>query len=395
MNVEIDTEFKALIPPLKPEEKEQLEQSILKEGCRDALVVWNGILLDGHNRIEICEKHGIPYQTKEAESIQDRTDAKIWIRNNQMGRRNLTDAWRIELALANKEDLLKKGIEKREQNLKQNIPDLSFCDKSDEPHNTRETISDLSIVDTSGDLHNTRETIAKEAGVGTGTIARAEIVRSKAPELWEKAKEGEITISAAYKEVKSNEKKHEREKQIEEIKQKIESEIENPSGLYDVIVIDPPWNYGREYDPDSSRVASPYPEMTQDELLKLEIPAKDDSVLFLWTTHAFLWNAKELLDAWGFAYKAMIVWDKDKMGMGKWLRMQCEFCLVGIKGKPLWENTTYRDIIRESRREHSRKPDFFYKMIDSITVGRKLDYFSREKREGWDTWGAEDGKLGK
>lgn len=195
-------------------------------------------------------------------------------------------------------------------------------------------------------------------------------------------------------EVKKEQKKKDRQKQIEEVKQKIETEeIEKPTGLFDVIVIDPPWNYGRAYDPQSSRVANPYPEMTQDQLLELEPPFKKESIIFLWTTHAFMWNAKELLDKWGFAYKATIVWDKEKMGMGAWFRMQCEFCLVGIKGKPTWNNTKYRDIIREPRREHSRKPDAFYEMIENVTIGRRLDYFSREDRDGWFSWGAESGKT--
>jgi N6-adenosine-specific RNA methylase IME4 len=73
--------------------------------------------------------------------------------------------------------------------------------------------------------------------------------------------------------------------------------------------------------------------------------------------------------------------------MGAWLRMQCEFVLVGIKGKPTWSNTTWRDIIREPRREHSRKPDAFYDMVADITVGRRLEYFSRERREGWEVLG--------
>jgi N6-adenosine-specific RNA methylase IME4 len=115
--------------------------------------------------------------------------------------------------------------------------------------------------------------------------------------------------------------------------------------------------------------------------------------LFLWTTHAFIFDAKALLDAWGFEYKATGVWDKGKMGMGHWLRMQCEFFLVGIKGKPIWNNTKWRDIIRENRREHSRKPEAFYEMVEDITVGRRLDYFSREKRLGWEVVGNDTEKF--
>ena len=86
----IDPEFKALIPPLLPEERTGLEQSILNEGCRDALVTWHGVLIDGHSRYEICKKHGIQFQIIELD-FDDRDDVIDWIYQNQLSKRNLTD----------------------------------------------------------------------------------------------------------------------------------------------------------------------------------------------------------------------------------------------------------------------------------------------------------------
>lgn len=85
----IDDEFKALIPPLTKEEYAQLEANILEEGCRDALVVWDGVLVDGHNRYEICTKHGLPFDVVDKE-FADREAVKDWMDANQLGRRNLT-----------------------------------------------------------------------------------------------------------------------------------------------------------------------------------------------------------------------------------------------------------------------------------------------------------------
>lgn len=189
-------------------------------------------------------------------------------------------------------------------------------------------------------------------------------------------------------------KKQEREAEIQEQREAIESgNAELPEGLYEVVCMDPPWAYGRAYDPETSRVANPYPEMAQAELLVMDPPFADDAVLFLWTTHQFMWDAKALMDHWGFAYKATMVWDKEKMGMGAWFRMQCEFCLMGIKGKPIWQNTTWRDVIREPRRQHSRKPEAFYRMVEECTVGRRLEMFSREQREGWGAHGNDTSKF--
>jgi N6-adenosine-specific RNA methylase IME4 len=87
----------------------------------------------------------------------------------------------------------------------------------------------------------------------------------------------------------------------------------------------------------------------------------------------------------------MLVWDKVKMGLGKLFRFQCEFCLMAIKGKPIFNNNyLYRDLLTEPRREHSRKPDAFYELVEDLCIGRKLDMFSRTKRPNWDMLGKEE-----
>lgn len=88
-NIIIDDEFKHLMPPLGEQAYESLEASILESGCRDALVLWEGILIDGHNRFEICSKHNLPFKTISME-FDTREDVLIWIINTQVGRRNLT-----------------------------------------------------------------------------------------------------------------------------------------------------------------------------------------------------------------------------------------------------------------------------------------------------------------
>jgi hypothetical protein len=93
----IDPEFKALIPPLSAEERRTLEDNLLADGCRDAIVTWNSLIIDGHNRYEICTAQGIPYSTVGMD-FDDRADAIIWIIRNQLGRRNLTEGTRISLA---------------------------------------------------------------------------------------------------------------------------------------------------------------------------------------------------------------------------------------------------------------------------------------------------------
>ena len=97
MNIKVDAELKALIPPLSKQEREQLEQNIIENGCRDPLVVWNGLIVDGHNRYEICTRLGIDYKVVEID-LQDRNAVEDWMDANQLGRRNLTpDAFKMLL----------------------------------------------------------------------------------------------------------------------------------------------------------------------------------------------------------------------------------------------------------------------------------------------------------
>ncbi len=93
VSFKIDLEFKHLIPPLGVDEYRQLEQNLLADGCQDALIVWNGLLLDGHNRYEICSKHHIPYEVHTL-SFSCREEAIAWICRNQLGRRNISEETR-------------------------------------------------------------------------------------------------------------------------------------------------------------------------------------------------------------------------------------------------------------------------------------------------------------
>ena len=374
MQLTIKQEFKRLIPPLTFDEFKTLEANILNEGIRDPLTIWGDVLLDGHNRYEIAQKHNIPFTTVER-FFETEDDAKEWMILNQFGRRNLSNYQRSVLAL----DLEHIFAEKAKANQA-----IQYKGK-------------ISLPLTSAEVKpiETRKELAKIASVGHDTIAKVKVIQQKATDtVKEQLATGELTINKAYQEIKSAEKKEERKALIQTQVDAIEKgELPELEGLFDVISVDPPWAYGREYDPETSRVANPYPEMSVEQIKEINLPFTDNAIVFLWTTHKFLPDAFDILKHWGFEYKATIVWNKERIGMGAWFRMQCEFCLFAVKGKPYWDNTTERDIITEARREHSRKPDAFFDMVDKICVGRKLEYFSREVREGWSVFGNDTEKF--
>lgn len=165
----IDPEFKSLIFPLSDDERRQLEDNLVAEGCRDPLVVWEekGILLDGHNRKEICDAHGIEYATK-AVSIPDRTSAKVWIIKNQTGRRNLSESQRSMLA-ARLADLVPGG------------------DRGNQHTGGKPPIGGLKQED-AGKLFN----------VGERSVSRAKaVLKTGSPELIQAVERDQIAVSVA------------------------------------------------------------------------------------------------------------------------------------------------------------------------------------------------------
>ena len=178
--MKIDVEFQSLIPPLTYEEKKMLEESILSEGCRDAIVVWNDTIIDGHNRYEICKKHGIPFETVSRE-FEDRNDVIEWIIKNQFGRRNLPLHERARLALRLKPVIAEKAREKQHSGINQYTHSL--------PQNSAKPSIPI----------ETRDEIAKAAGVSHDTIAKVEKIEEAAPApVVQASRKGDISVNAAY-----------------------------------------------------------------------------------------------------------------------------------------------------------------------------------------------------
>lgn len=182
--MKIDVEFQSLIPPLTYEEKKMLEESILSEGCRDAIVVWNDTIIDGHNRYEICKKHGIPFETVSRE-FEDRNDVIEWIIKNQFGRRNLPMHERARLALRLKPVIAEKAkSNKQEAANKMNLIVGNNV--------STEICENVLPIDT-------QKEIAKAAGVSHDTIAKVEKIEEAAPApVVQASRKGDISVNAAY-----------------------------------------------------------------------------------------------------------------------------------------------------------------------------------------------------
>lgn len=190
--IKINEGYKTLIPPLSPEEYQCLEENILKDGVREPLVIWNGTLIDGHNRYEICKKHGITPKTVNKE-FHSNDEVVHWIILNQFGRRNLTKFQRSELALKLKPVLAAQAKERQKI-----YCGNQYDKKSGLPQNSAEV-----------QKGETREDLAKIAGVSRDTIQKVSVIQEKgSKEQIERARKGGRgnTVNAIYNEVA---KKHE------------------------------------------------------------------------------------------------------------------------------------------------------------------------------------------
>ena len=167
------------------------------------------------------------------------------------------------------------------------------------------------------------------------------------------------------------------------------------------VLADPPWQFQNrtgKMAPEHKRLAR-YPTMSLQEIkdLPVEDITEDNAHLYLWIPNALLAEGMQVIEAWGFTYKTNIIWYKvrkdggpDRRGVGFYFRNVTEMILFGVRGKnvrTLQPGRSQENIITSQKREHSRKPDEQYKLIEECSWGPRIELFARGPREGWLVWG--------
>jgi len=162
---------------------------------------------------------------------------------------------------------------------------------------------------------------------------------------------------------------------------------ELPAEHYGAIYADPPW----QYDNKATRAAAGdhYQTMTVDKICELPVleRAKKKAHLWLWTTNAFLFESQRVLEAWGFEYKAVMVWVKPQMGLGNYVRVSHEFLVIGSRGGLSGQSTKQMSWIQHDRLKHSQKPEVFRRVVEDVSPGPYLELFARCESTGWHSWG--------
>ena len=182
VNEELE-ELKAYIDPLTPDEHAALERSILAEGCRDALVLWGDVLVDGHNRYGICQQHGVPFQTVQNTRFTSMEDVHLWMIEQHLGRRSVSDFQRGVLALRQKDIVAERRARAVASSAESNHPDADAA---------------APASDGAAAPLNSREAIAKAARLSSSQVVMIEkIQKQAAPEVVAAVKAGSISINAA------------------------------------------------------------------------------------------------------------------------------------------------------------------------------------------------------
>jgi hypothetical protein len=185
MNIVVNEDLKAYIDPLTPDEHAALERSLLSEGCRDALVLWGDVLVDGHNRYGICQQHNIPFQTLQSTLFKSFDDVHLWMIDQHLGRRSVSDFQRGVLALRKREIL-----NERKQQATAALGSDSPAPTEQAPGAEPATAEVPAIA--------SRQDLAKAARLSSSQVVMIEKIQKQAtPALVAAVKSGVISINAA------------------------------------------------------------------------------------------------------------------------------------------------------------------------------------------------------
>lgn len=387
-----------IFPMLDGPDLDALAADIRAHGLRNPVIVIGSKVLDGRNRLAACDRLGIEATFRQYEG----DDPVAFVLSENLHRRHLNESQRAMVGAR------AKSIYEAEAKSRQRIGGAAGGSGKG-PANLPEAAK--------GDA---RDKAARSVNVSGRTVQHAEtVLRRAAPEVVRAVESGKLAVSAAA-ELTKLEPEKQREvmerakpradgeirgglirayvKQAEkaEVAKQLEAEAPTmPEGPFRVIVADPPWHYGKRVNDATHRGDLPYPSMTTEAIcaLPVESIAHEDAILWLWTTNAHMRDAYDVIEAWGFEPKTVLTWVKDQVGLGDWLRGQTEHCILAVRGKPVVTLTNQTTALRAPRREHSRKPDEFYALVEALCPGSKVEMFCRTPREGWARWGAEAEKF--
>jgi len=331
--------FADIFPMLEGDEFQKLVDDIRENGLLEPITLYDGEILDGRNRYRACIEAGVEPRFVD---IPAGVDPLTFVVSKNLNRRHLSTTQKAAIGL-------------------QLLP--YFEEKAKERQGTR---SDITPNLAESEKREAVEEVSDIVNVSTGTLKDAKRIKEQAPDIFDKMVYEDTPVYKAANELR-------KQLRVEEL----ETVPDLPDKKYRVIYADPP-----------------YSTMSKSELSDLPVVdlVEDDAVLFMWVTSPLLAQCFELIEAWGFSYKACFVWDKVKHNFGHYNSIRHEFLLICTRGSCTPDNPEQIDSVVsiEKSAKHSEKPEQFRKIIDNMYPnGMRIELFAHTETDGWDSWGNE------
>lgn len=417
-----------IFPMMSPEEYESLKADIKQNGLLQPIWVYEDQIIDGRNRHNACIDLGIE---PAFQKWNGQGSLVSFVVSLNLQRRHLNSSQRAFVALEVERLLAVEARERqREAVVESNKrraenPYSQNFDFMDEPDEREPGCDDdwdeqdlepniVPVVKPKTDTNATKasEQAAKIVGSNRQYVSDAKAIQKSSPDVAKAVMAGALNMPDAKKiatlpegqrrvvlekvEIGEKPTKAIQDVRREEIKQHLESvevkAVKAAEGVYDVIVIDPPWPIEKiERDERPMQTNMDYPTMQLDEIQGMALPLADDCHVWIWTTHRFLPDSFDIIKSWGLRYVCAFVWHKpggfQPVGLPQY---NCEFALYCRKGTPrLLDTKNLPTCFNAPRGSHSEKPEEFYNFVRRVTAGRRLDMFNRRAIKGFEGWGKE------
>jgi N6-adenosine-specific RNA methylase IME4/ParB-like chromosome segregation protein Spo0J len=366
-----------LFPMMDEQRHAELVADIREHGLLVPIVLCEGKILDGRNRYRACLELGVESETCLFDGTNTEAINYVWSAN--FHRRHLTSS-QAAMALAERKkmdpDFASAVIEPIQEEAKEALAKGQRSGGKTAGRGRQKDDSSEGFFPQSKRRPQTRDKVATLHNTNAKSVAKCEKILEEHPEFVEAIKKGDKSITQVEREVK---------------KQEIAKVIDWPKGKYRVLYADPPWSYGNTMPEGTTEQRDHYPTMPLKDICALPVKdlALDNAVLFLWVTSPILEESFQVIKAWGFKYKTSFIWDKIKHNMGHYNSVRHELLLVAVRGScPPDVAKLYDSVYSEERTEHSKKPDFFYEVINAIYPhGPRIELFARQQQEGWERYG--------